>query len=77
MVAKPSSNTPIIAWKFAEIFKQAGLPDGVFNLVIGPGDKVGNELVSNKDVAGIVFTGSREDWLPDGKRVWQYKAQAA
>jgi 1-pyrroline-5-carboxylate dehydrogenase len=59
VVAKPSSNTPIIACKFAEIFKQAGLPDGVFNLVIGPGGNVGSELVSNKDVAGIVFTGSR------------------
>src|ERR671923_5510 len=60
VVAKPSSNTPIIACKFAEIFKQAGLPDGVFNLIIGPGGNVGSELVSNKDVAGIVFTGSRD-----------------
>jgi len=60
VVAKPSSNTPIIAWKYAQIFKQAGLPDGVFNLVIGPGNKVGNEIVSNQDVAGIVFTGSRD-----------------
>jgi 1-pyrroline-5-carboxylate dehydrogenase len=60
VVAKPSSNTPIIAWKFAQIFKQAGLPDGVFNLVIGAGYKIGNELVSNKDVAGTVFTGSRD-----------------
>jgi 1-pyrroline-5-carboxylate dehydrogenase len=60
VVAKPSSNTPIIAWKFAEIFKQAGLPDGAFNLVIGPGGKIGDELVSNEAVAGIVFTGSRD-----------------
>jgi 1-pyrroline-5-carboxylate dehydrogenase len=60
VVAKPSSNTPIIACKFAEIFKQAGLPDGVFNLVIGPGANIGRELVSNKDVAGIAFTGSRD-----------------
>jgi 1-pyrroline-5-carboxylate dehydrogenase len=60
VVAKPSSNTPIIACKLAEIFKQAGLPDGVFNLIIGPGSNVGGELVSNKDVAGIVFTGSRD-----------------
>lgn len=59
-VVKPSSNTPIIAFKFAEVFQEAGLPDGIFNLVIGPGGKVGGELVSNKDVAGIVFTGSRE-----------------
>ena len=60
VVAKPSSNTPIIACKFAEIFKQAGLPDGVFNLVIGPGGNVGSELVKNKGVAGIVFTGSQD-----------------
>src|SRR5919107_1443970 len=60
VVAKPSSNTPIIAWKFAQILKQAGLPGGVINLVIGPGSKTGQELVSNKDVAGIVFTGSRD-----------------
>jgi 1-pyrroline-5-carboxylate dehydrogenase len=60
VVAKPSSNTPIIACKFAEILKQAGLPNGVFNLIIGPGGDVGSELVTNKDVAGIVFTGSRD-----------------
>ncbi len=60
VVLKPSSNTPIIASKFVEIMKQAGLPDGVLNLVIGSGSKVGRELVSNKDVSGIVFTGSRE-----------------
>lgn len=59
VVIKPSSNTPIIACKFAEIFKQAGLPTGVLNLVIGSGSKVGGEIVGNKDVAGIVFTGSR------------------
>lgn len=59
-VVKPSSNTPIIAFKFAEIFREAGLPDGVFNLVIGPGSRIGRELVRNKDVAGIVFTGSRD-----------------
>ncbi|HKU49520.1 MAG TPA: aldehyde dehydrogenase family protein [Nitrososphaera sp.] len=60
VVLKPSSNTPIVASKFVEIMKQAGLPDGVLNLVIGSGGKVGSELVENKDVAGIVFTGSRE-----------------
>lgn len=60
VVVKPSSNTPIIACKFSEIFKQAGLPEGVFNLVIGPGGKVGAELAVHKDVSGLVFTGSRE-----------------
>jgi 1-pyrroline-5-carboxylate dehydrogenase len=60
VVAKPSSNTPIVACKFAEILKEAGLPDGVFNLVIGSGSKIGGEIVRSKDVAGIVFTGSRD-----------------
>lgn len=60
VVLKPSSNTPIIAFKFVEIMKEAGLPDGVINLVIGSGSKIGGELVTNKNVAGIVFTGSRE-----------------
>jgi len=60
VVVKPSSNTPIIASKFADIFKQAGLPNGVFNLVIGPGGRVGGELVANNNISGIVFTGSRE-----------------
>ena len=77
VVAKPSSNTPIIAWKFAEIFKQAGLPDGVFNLVIGPGDKVGNELVRQQGCCWHCVHRISRNWLPDGKRVWQYKAQAA
>jgi 1-pyrroline-5-carboxylate dehydrogenase len=60
VVAKPSSNTPIVACKFAEILKEAGLPDGVFNLIIGSGSKIGGEVVKSKDVAGIVFTGSRD-----------------
>jgi 1-pyrroline-5-carboxylate dehydrogenase len=60
VVLKPSSNTPVIASKFMEILKLAGVPDGVVNLVIGSGAKIGGELVANRDVAGIVFTGSRE-----------------
>src|SRR4029079_9307182 len=60
VVAKPSSNTPIVACKFSEILKEAGLPDGVFNLVIGSGSKIGGESVRSKDTAGIVFTGSRD-----------------
>jgi 1-pyrroline-5-carboxylate dehydrogenase len=59
-VVKPSSNTPVIAFKVVEIMEQAGLPDGVINLVIGSGSKVGGELIVNRDVSGIVFTGSRD-----------------
>src|ERR687886_2934007 len=60
IVIKPASNSPIIAYKFAEIMKEAGLPDEVLNLVTGSADKVGQTIINSKDVAGIVFTGSRE-----------------
>ena len=60
IVLKPASNSPVIAYKFAEIMKEAGLPDGVLNLVTGSADKVGQTIINSKDVAGIVFTGSRE-----------------
>src|ERR687892_568921 len=60
VVAKPSSNTPIIAWKFAEIMREVGLPAGVLNFVTGSGDIIGRAIVENQDVAGIVFTGSKE-----------------
>ncbi len=60
VVLKPSSDAPIIAFKIADIFFQAGVPAGALNIVFGSGSKVGGELVSNEDVSGIVFTGSRE-----------------
>src|SRR5574341_1297513 len=60
VVLKPSSDAPVVAFKIAEIFIQAGVPAGALNIVFGSGSKVGGELVSNKDVSGIVFTGSRE-----------------
>jgi 1-pyrroline-5-carboxylate dehydrogenase len=59
-VVKPASATPLIAHKFVEILTDAGLPDGVVNLVTGSGSTVGQPLVEHEDVAGIVFTGSRE-----------------
>ena len=42
------------------IFREAGVPKGVFNYVTGPGSTVGQELVDSPDVAGFVFTGSRD-----------------
>jgi len=44
----------------AEAFRDAGLPDGVFNLVMGPGATVGQEMQENPGIDGIVFTGSYE-----------------
>lgn len=60
VVLKPSSDAPLLGWKFGEALREAGLPDGVFNLVTGPGETVGTELEENPGVDGMVFTGSYE-----------------
>ena len=60
IVLKPASDSPIIAYKFAEIVKEAVLPDGVLNFITGSGSKIGQAIVNSEDIAGIVFTGSRE-----------------
>ncbi len=62
VVFKPSSTdnmTMLTGLYIYQLFKDAGLPDGVFNYVTGPGSKVGEELASNDSVSGIAFTGSR------------------
>nr|MBN1228564.1 aldehyde dehydrogenase family protein [Anaerolineae bacterium] len=58
VVLKPSSDAPWTAYKLVEYFIRAGAPAGVINLVTGPGSTAGDELISNRDVAGITFTGS-------------------
>ena len=58
VVAKPSSDAPLLAVKFGEALRDAGLPEGTFNLVTGPGETVGAELEENPDIDGMVFTGS-------------------
>ncbi|HSK93878.1 MAG TPA: aldehyde dehydrogenase family protein [Candidatus Angelobacter sp.] len=60
VVLKPSSDAPLLGWKFGEALREAGLPDGVFNLVTGPGETVGAELEENPGIDGMVFTGSYE-----------------
>jgi len=58
VVFKPSSAAPISAVKLVEAYRDAGVPDGVINLVMGPGETVGAELRENPGIDGIVFTGS-------------------
>jgi acyl-CoA reductase-like NAD-dependent aldehyde dehydrogenase len=60
VVLKPAEITPLTAMKIVEIFAQAGLPAGVFNLVLGAGEEVGDELVQHPDVHAVSFTGSNE-----------------
>ncbi|MDP3895948.1 MAG: betaine-aldehyde dehydrogenase [Mesorhizobium sp.] len=64
MVFKPSENTPLSALALAEIYTEAGLPDGLFNVVQGYGD-VGAALASHPAVAKVSLTGS----VPTGKKV--------
>lgn len=60
VLAKPASQTPKIAHLAVQLFYAAGLPRDALQLVIGSGSKVGNALVTHKDVAGVMFTGSIE-----------------
>jgi betaine-aldehyde dehydrogenase len=70
MVFKPSETTPLCALKVAEILKEAGLPDGVFNVVQGYGE-VGAGLVSDDRVAKVSLTGS----VPTGRKVYAAAAE--
>ncbi|WP_114285789.1 betaine-aldehyde dehydrogenase [Candidatus Halocynthiibacter alkanivorans] len=65
MVFKPSETTPLCALKIAEIFIEAGLPAGVFNVIQGLGD-VGASLVTDARVAKVSLTGS----VPTGRKVY-------
>src|SRR3990172_6184178 len=60
VVLKPSSDTPYSALRLVEVLEAAGLPPGAVNLITGSGDEVGMALVDSPDVAGLIFTGSRE-----------------
>ncbi|WP_367607820.1 betaine-aldehyde dehydrogenase [Legionella sp. W05-934-2] len=71
MVFKPSENTPLTALKLAEIYHQAGLPNGVFNVVTGNGE-AGTLLSRHPDVAKVSFTGS----VPTGKKVMKNAADS-
>lgn len=58
VVFKPAELVPSSAWALAEIISRSGLPDGVFNMVIGPGSEVGDAIVGNDAVQAVTFTGS-------------------
>ena len=60
VVFKPADLAPGCAWALSEIISRAGLPPGVFNLVMGSGSIVGQALVAHPRVDGISFTGSVE-----------------
>jgi aldehyde dehydrogenase (NAD+) len=57
VVLKPASTTPLTAYLFADVVRQADLPPGVVNIITGPGE-IGMELVRHPEVNKVAFTGS-------------------
>jgi len=60
IVVKPAEITPLSALRLAELALDSGLPEGVFQVVVGKGSTVGTRLVGHPDVAKVAFTGSTE-----------------
>jgi acyl-CoA reductase-like NAD-dependent aldehyde dehydrogenase len=58
VIFKPAEKTPVSAYMLTKLFHDAGLPDGVLNLVLSTGKTAGSTLVPHKDVPKITFTGS-------------------
>jgi acyl-CoA reductase-like NAD-dependent aldehyde dehydrogenase len=58
VVAKPAATTPLATLEVARLFSEAGVPDGVLNVVTGRGSVIGDALVSHPEVRRVAFTGS-------------------
>ncbi|MEZ5841557.1 MAG: aldehyde dehydrogenase [Hyphomicrobiales bacterium] len=72
IILKPAEQSPLTALRIAELASEAGIPDGVFNVVPGYGDTAGQALGLHMDVDGIGFTGSTEV----GKYFLRYSADS-
>ena len=72
IVVKPAENSSLTAIRMAELAIEAGLPEGVFNVVPGLGAEAGSALAKHMDVAKIAFTGSG----PTGRKMLQYAAES-
>ena len=72
VVLKPSEKSPLTALRVAELAAEAGLPEGVLNVVPGFGDKAGEPLALHMDVDCLAFTGSTRT----GKRMLEYSGRS-
>ncbi|MCX2782122.1 aldehyde dehydrogenase [Microbulbifer thermotolerans] len=72
VILKPASNTPLTAIKLAGLAKEAGLPDGVLNVLPGPGSTLGKALGLHMDIDCLTFTGS----TAVGKTLTEYAGQS-
>jgi acyl-CoA reductase-like NAD-dependent aldehyde dehydrogenase len=60
VVLKPAELTPLTALELEKLVVEAGIPEGVLNVVVGPGSVVGERIVEHPDIAKVAFTGSTE-----------------
>ncbi|RME26516.1 MAG: L-glutamate gamma-semialdehyde dehydrogenase [Deltaproteobacteria bacterium] len=60
---KPASSAVYSAWFLVQLWREAGLPDGVINFIPGPGGAVGNPVLQHPELAGVHFTGSTSTFL--------------
>ena len=72
VILKPASNTPLSALRIAGLAAEAGLPDGVLQVLPGPGGSLGRHLALHNDIDGLTFTGSTEI----GKQLMQYSGES-
>jgi 4-guanidinobutyraldehyde dehydrogenase / NAD-dependent aldehyde dehydrogenase len=72
VILKPASNTPLSAIRIAGLASEAGLPDGVLQVLPGPGGSLGRHLALHDDIDGLTFTGSTEV----GKQLMQYSGES-
>jgi acyl-CoA reductase-like NAD-dependent aldehyde dehydrogenase len=72
VILKPASNTPLTALRIAGLAAEAGLPEGVLQVLPGPGGSLGKHLALHEDIDGLTFTGS----TPVGKLLMQYSGQS-
>jgi 1-pyrroline-5-carboxylate dehydrogenase len=77
VVWKPSSAAVLPAYYIMQVLKEAGLPDGVINLVTGPGPVIGPPVLNHTDLGGVHFTGSTyvfsTIWLTIGSDIRKYQ----
>jgi 1-pyrroline-5-carboxylate dehydrogenase len=77
IVWKPAGTAMLSAYYIMRLLQEAGLPDGVINLVYGPGQEIGNAALGSPDLAGVHFTGStpvfQSMWKTIGRNIEAYR----
>lgn len=78
VVWKPASSAILPAYYVMQVLKEAGMPDGVINLILGPGPVIGPPVLNHTDLGGVHFTGSTQVfstiWLTVGSDIRKYQS---